>query len=50
MPAAPAALVWRWSAALLGLLAALLAAVLILIGDPAHGALAANAVCSPKTG
>lgn len=40
---APPALVWRWSAALLGLLAALPAAVVILIGDPAHGlALAAG--------
>jgi hypothetical protein len=43
MSAAAPALDWRWSAAVVGLLAALPAAVVILIGDPAHGlALAAG--------
>jgi hypothetical protein len=39
----PGALVWRWPAALLGLLAALPAVIVILTGDPARGiALAAG--------
>lgn len=41
--AAQPALVWRWPAALLGLMAAVPAAIVVLIGDPAHGfALAAG--------
>ncbi len=37
MAANPPALVWRWPAALLGLLAGLPAATVVLLGDPAHG-------------
>lgn len=47
----PPALVWRWPAALLGLLAAVPAAVAVLVGDPAHGfALAAGVLPGAAVG
>ena len=47
----PPALVWRWPAALLGLLAGLPAAVVVLFGDPAHGfALAAGVLPGAAVG